>query len=268
VVEVVLTVQFAAPAVDLEVLAAFRTAVKAELPRSEQQPLLAPLVERFDVAPRTPSFEIRFDTQAGLPRSWFLSEDQRQLVQLQPDRLSLNWRRMDDSDAYPRYATLRDTFTRHLEVLRGCIRDAGRPIPGINLVELVYVNAIEFPGSSADDDHPDLARIINRFNPGKPAGFLGQPEDAQLEARWRIPGTSLGVERPAGRLYLSATPALKASEISPIYMVTMTGRVMPTEGNPEAAMEALDVAHEWVVLGFDDLTTPEMHRLWERHTGS
>jgi len=37
---------------------------------------------------------------------------------------------------------------------------------------------------------------------------------------------------------------------------------MPSGDTVDRAMKALDVGHEWVVLGFEDLTTAEMHEYW------
>lgn len=41
---------------------------------------------------------------------------------------------------------------------------------------------------------------------------------------------------------------------------------MPTTEDLDAGLQALDIGHRWVVLGFDDLTSPEMHDLWQRST--
>jgi len=36
--------------------------------------------------------------------------------------------------------------------------------------------------------------------------------------------------------------------------------VLPIQEEP--TMDALNIAHEYVVVGFKDLTTPEMHKYW------
>ena len=65
--------------------------------------------------------------------------------------------------------------------------------------------------------------------------------------------------RPPGTLPSgSAIP-----EPTPIYLVNLTARVMPRRSTVDGAMKALDVGHEWVVMGFKDLTTSEMHKHWE-----
>jgi hypothetical protein len=59
-----------------------------------------------------------------------------------------------------------------------------------------------------------------------------------------------------------ATPDVPPPGLIPIYLANLTARVMPNGATVDRAMKALDVGHEWVVRGFDDLTTAEMHRHW------
>lgn len=258
--EVVLSVQFGADTVDLEALGLFAHRVRPELPVRQQQPMVPPMVENFDSPPVGAGFEIRFDVPMALPNTWFLSEDGVQLVQLQHDRLTLNWRELDHPVAYPRYEALRARFEGLLAMLEECVEEAGKKA-GINLCEVTYVNPIEHanPGSG----HADLAKIINRVRSRPRNAYLPEAEDAQLQARWRIPAEELGRSGlPAGRLYLAASPALRPPTNTPIYMINLTGRVIPSSDDPSTALDALDVAHKWVVLGFKDLTTPAMHRRW------
>ena len=58
------------------------------------------------------------------------------------------------------------------------------------------------------------------------------------------------------------TPDVLPSRLIPIYLVNLTARVMPNGDTVDRAMKALDLGHEWVVLGFEDLTTAEMHKHW------
>jgi hypothetical protein len=97
-----------------------------------------------------------------------------------------------------------------------------------------------------------------------PETFLGAPEDETLQARWRIPNR-LDVDRPVGRLYLSASPALEPQTNLPIYLVNLTGHVLPSEERQEAALDALDLAHDWVVRAFEAITTEVMHTAWKHN---
>lgn len=255
-----LSAQFAVDTVDLEALGLFAHRVRPELPVRQQQPALPRMMEAFDTLPFLGGVEIRFDDPMTLPRAWFLSENGVELVQVQHDRLTLNWRELDHSVEYPRYAVLRERFSRLLSTLEECVGEAGKNA-AIDLCEVTYVNPIEHP--TGEDRHPDLAEIINRLRARPRDAFLPDAEDAQLQARWRIPAEEIGRKGPAaGRLYLAASPGLKPPKNAPIYMINLTGRVIPSSGASIDALEALDVAHKWVVLGFKDVTTRAMHRLW------
>ena len=258
-----MSVQFQPDTVDVEVLGRFAREVRHELPVRQRQPVVPPMVETFDKAPVTPSIEIHMEAPTALPRTWFMSEDGVQLVQLQHDRFTFNWREFERAVAYPRYDQLRARFEELFGRLLAGLDELGTA-PFINLCEVTYVNPIEYRGRAAAGHHPDLAKIINRLRPRPRSAFLPEAEDAQLQARWRIPSEELGREEPppAGRLYLSAAPGLKPPENTPIYLVNLTARVIPAGGDSGSAMTALDVGHKWAVLGFKDLTTTRMHREW------
>jgi uncharacterized protein (TIGR04255 family) len=254
--EVGLSVQFARPdVVDLDVLAAFTAATREHLPQREHHPPMPPIVETFNDTPRPMSFNIQFQGQLTLPRTWFISDDQVHLVQLQPDRLSFNWRRIDEI-AYPRYSDIRQHLMHYLDLLYRCVREAGGADPTVNLCEVAYINPIKIAGS-APNEHPDLGRVLRRVRDERSL-FLPEPEDTQLQERFRIPGES----GPIGRLYLAATPAVAGAPPEPVYMVNLAARVLVTGHEVAHVCQALDLGHEWVVRGFRDATTEETHALW------
>ncbi len=276
VAEVVLAAQFPPETIDLEVYGRFARELRDALPRRTRQGLVPRNEEKFDQRRAQPSFEIRFEGPADLPRIVFESENRVELVQLQPHRLTLNWRKMTPDAAYPRYKTLRKRFRQLLMLLSAALDELDQQHP-VELSEVTYVNPIEDPGDAATDHvgrtHPDLANIINRFQHRPSEAFLPEAEDAHLQARWRIAGPA---GEPIGRLHLSVEPGLRppqpipadlaqadlALDPTPIYLVNMTARVMPAGDTVDRAMKALDIAHEWVVLGFKDLTTATMHDYW------
>lgn len=261
VTEVALTAQFAEPAVDLRTVGAFAEKIGRGFPSQTQQPP-APVIEpeTFNQVLSAPPFRIQLQPQAPLPRIWFESKNQEQLIQLQADRLSVNWRSLDgDPTRYPRYSKLREVFKAQFKRLATIVEQRGQSLP-VSACEVLYVNPVEPRGEAKAGTHPDLATVLNRLRRSPKGAFLGQPEDSQLQARWRIPGQD---DRPAGRLYLSATPALSDAQ-RPIYLVQMIGRTIPARPKLKGVMDALDLGHEWVVRGFADVTTSAMHQIWER----
>src|SRR5690606_13076651 len=74
------------------------------------------------------------------PRFWFIDQSNTRLVQVQKNRLVVNWRQADTNAGYPRYTTLRNDLVEAFAILQTFLADEGfgKPIP--DLAELTYVN--------------------------------------------------------------------------------------------------------------------------------
>ena len=70
--------------------------------------------------------------------------------------------------------------------------------------------------------------------------------------------------KPIGRLHVALQPAWKKADNSPILVMTLTARGAPLGEDIEGAFAFFELGRRWIVKGFADLTTPEMHRAWER----
>ena len=268
VIEVALTLQFDPSSIDLDAIGRFAEQSRTELPDRSYQPVAPPMSEQFDVplAPPPPPFELRFEGNVEMPRIWYVSADGTEVVQVQHDRFTLNWRYLESPDNdYPRYSKLRQRLIELLDRLEGAAKEAGGGDLTVNLCEVTYVNPI-VASARPRPDRPfsEPARIVRLLRGRRTNAFLPPVQDVQLQARWIIDGgeSGLDVEPPAGRLHLNLTPGLRPPEMTPIYMMNLTARVNPSGSDRKAALEALDVAHKWVVLGFQDLTTEAMHRRW------
>lgn len=260
VVEVVLGVQFDRAAVDLEVLAEFATAIKAEFPMREQVEPLARSTESFARPANGPRFEFRFGGPP-LPRTWFLGADQRLLVQLQADRLMLNWRRVELGDTYPRYATLRPKFDALREQVGGIISRLGRDRPVVDQVEVTYINELAGTHEPAPDRHPPLAGMLTTIVDLGSGGFLPLPEDVGYLARFRIPAPD-GSGEPIGRLLVSTDAAYRKADQQPIYLLKLTANFVGRLTTEESVIDMLNIGRSWVVNGFLQLTTPEIQAQW------
>lgn len=260
--EVALAVQFGAPVINVEVLGQLVSQLKTTFPDSEQQPPLPPMVEQTGLL-NPPQIEIQFGTQFLMGRTWLLTGDGHYLVQLQADRLVLNWRRLGGDLEYPRYTALRERFAQLVELLEEVLRDNELDPATTNFVELSYINEISVPGSDPGGAHPSLEAIFRVVDWSLADGFLGPPEDAQLQARWRIPTDQLPHGATVGRLYFVASPGFRVIDQFPIYATNLVARIVPPAGAAaDQAIEILDVGHDWIVRGFAELTTPAMHELW------
>ena len=260
--EVALALQFSEPVVDLDVLADFSRALRADFPDRQQQPPLPKMSEPVGLF-SPPQLQIEFGL-TSLPRTWLLSADGHRLIQVQADRLVLNWRRLEGDQPYPRYTTLSGEFADLIGALDAAAKSAGRPRIVVDFCEISYVNEIVVPGIEPTQRHPDLSEVISVVKKVKGKAFLPDAEDAQFQARWRIDPAALPPGSSVGRLYLAVSPGYRADTQLPIYAMNLAARIVPPpDADLTAAMPLLDVGHDWIVRGFADITTEKMHRVWE-----
>lgn len=231
-------------------------------PRAEDQPPLPPVAaENFPTGPPAVSFQF----MGGFPgtRVWYLSEAGDRLVQVQPDRLVLNWRRTAEGQPYPRYASLRPAFAQEVDELLGFLADEGLGDVSLDQAEVSYVNPVPI---EALGEPRDLARLIAPWSGQFSDAFLPIPEDASLRLRFRIPDPASG--EPAGRLYVEGNTAIHQSPggqaPQEVFMLQLFARGRTLGAGLPGALAFMDVGHDWVVRGFTSLTNKTMHTEWER----
>ena len=86
-------------------LAGLRERWRPSYPLVQELLPLPPTIEAAGPAPVAFSLGPAFQS-----RLWFLDDRQAELVQLQHDRLTVNWRKSTEDTVYPRYAHLRQVF--------------------------------------------------------------------------------------------------------------------------------------------------------------
>jgi uncharacterized protein (TIGR04255 family) len=184
-------------------------------------------------------------------RTWFLSADGTELLQVQNDRFSRNWRRTGD-EIYPRYPSVRGPFGDDLRQFSVFLSDNGLGELSPNQSEVTYVNAID------TETHGQLETVFRSWAPHR-SSFLPPIEDAKFSCRFpiRTPGGEF-----VGRLHAEVQPAFRGSH--PIFLLNLTARGAPIGPGLEGALAFLDVGHEWIVRGFVDITAERMHQAWER----
>src|ERR1700756_213227 len=136
--EVVLGIQF--PSIVTPVhLGAYYQKVKDRFPKTQTLPPILPVIETFGTVPlSTAQFAI---TQGMQPRIWFLSEDDNYLIQLQSDRLLVNWRAGTKGAPYPHFEAVQQVFLTALDELEALLAQ-DNVTAAVNQCELVYINPI------------------------------------------------------------------------------------------------------------------------------
>ena len=218
----------------------------------EQHPPLDPVFEKFGKG--SGAQELKFDFGPPPIRSWFLQPDNSRLIQLQPDRFIHNWRKAGMDSEYPRYDTIRREFEdRWNEFVNFFLSESGSQIAP-NQVEVTYVNLISVEAGS------DLSSALGLAGSQFTDGFLPAAENSQLSSTFVMPD----IEQAVGRLRVSAQTAIDAKTKKPICILKLTARGAPLSSDADGILQFMDVGREWIVRGFADVTTSEMHKNWKR----
>jgi uncharacterized protein (TIGR04255 family) len=204
--------------------------------------------------------EMQVDNVTGLPlpRIWFINKPDDQLIQFQFDRFYFNWRRRQG--VYPRYSYVIKNFESVLGTIENFFNEFGlgklKPIE----YELSYINHI--PRGQEWNTVDDLPRIFSDFFWRQTTTrFLPNPENIAWQANFPLPDK---------KAFLTANlkQAIRSEDKVPLFVLELTVRGSGDSTDKNAFREWFDIAHEWIVRGFTDLTTNEVQvSFWERERG-
>ncbi len=185
-------------------------------------------------------------------RQWFLSESGNELVQVQPDRLLVNWRAGDPAEKYPRYRHMRSMFESRFAELARFAKGQGFGDLDVVQAELSYINVIQL-------GREDLGRIETFLKgwSGTPGHHLDPPEEARVTLTYLVPDVGI----PPVRLYVEVSPA-QLTTGERVLFFTLTIRGNPGGRSLDEALKFLDEAHSHLVRSFAELTQESMHALW------
>lgn len=193
-------------------------------------------------------------TGAPLPRVWFINKEDDQLIQFQIDRFYFNWRRRKND--YPRYNHVIRNFEKVMRTVSDFFKefDLGelKPIE----YELTYINRI--PKGQGWDSIDDLPHIFTDFAWDKSRDrFLQDPGKVTWMAEFELP-------EQKGFLNVNLKQATNIEDKLPLLILELKTRGNGELTETEDIRQWFDMAHEWIVRGFTDLTTPEVQQIWEK----
>ncbi len=213
---------------------------RSEFPTVQEHTALPPLFE-----PPQPGPGLVVEVGHPPMRLWMLNEAEDRLVQVQRDRLVVNWRRIGDGD-YPRYHTLRALLDRQLADFRSFLHDRAVSPPPPAAVEATYVNTIEAAG---------FADFLAAVKPLPER--LGRPTEASVSLVFDTAG---GTDPPQRVALFSSRD--RSSEDRYVLRVSVLGQLTAWDEFDST----ITAAHEQAVRTFADVTTDAMHQYWGRRT--
>lgn len=254
--ETALSIQFAPiPGFGIPHFGLFWAKVRGEYPRFEVQPPIANFTEQ-------PGPVLRAGPIVGLQllslpevRCWFVDQPGNRLIQVQHDRFVHNWRRVKGDEEYPRYPALRAYLEREWGRFCEFLASEKLEAPKVNQCEVLYVNNIEYERGWSG--YGELDKVVAAIAPSKPREFLPAPERVNMQIHYRLTDKS-------GRLHVSFVPVIRGRDGKEVLQMTLVARGAPKSSNNEDVFDWLDLGRKWVVKGFADFTTEEMHNIWGR----
>lgn len=253
VAEVALAVQFdPIPGLLAVDLGAVRENFAATYPKVRQQPPLPPMAPGLG----QPGIRLQLLNAPELPRTWFLSEDDSRLVQFQPDRLGVNWRRRSD-EPYPHYETIRPAFVEAWEGLCSALATIGREAPVPTACEVLYLNPIESGDDAGWNGFGQLQNVVAPWSGAMSDSFLPAPAEVRLATRFLLPDD-------AGILEVDANPAQQRTTGASALMLQLRAVGKPLGEDFDGALNFMDLGHDWIIRAFASLTTEQMHERWGR----
>ena len=216
-----------------------------------------------EVAPLPPpnlqeAVKIEVSEIPPMPRTWLLSEDGSRLMQLQADRFLYNWKREEEEEEeipYPGFDIIYDEFKNHLDLYMEFLVDAGYEKPSYDYLELQYVNHIG--AWNGLDVVGRTGALIDHMHSKDPARFLPMPRAFRWQSQYPMPDEN-------GNLGMTVQTATKQPTGEDIIRLDMTARSGLKDGSESSLDKWFALAHEWIVRGFCDVTTPELHDVWKR----
>jgi uncharacterized protein (TIGR04255 family) len=189
------------------------------------------------------------------PRLWAASDDNCQVLQIQRNALLANWLKTDDKANYRPYGTRRENFERDLEAVDAYLASEGMGHIAPTSWLVTYINHLECDGPPQLFDLLDSMFVVWRY--GTNDDWLPNPDKLNLQLAFPFP-------TQRGRLNVQITPGIQRRDSRYLLKLELTARGTVKKEGLSAAMDCLDVGHEWVVRGFASLTSQQAHQKWGR----
>jgi uncharacterized protein (TIGR04255 family) len=179
------------------------------------------------------------------------------LVQIQRDRLVVNWRKNGDDHFYPTFRVLRQHFVEVFRKFEVFLKQEVGVTLDLTGVEFGYINVIQLGKELSHTS--ELAYILPMFgwtDSLMNAGF-DSLSSVNLQAQFALHGFE-------GQMSLAVQSMQMPVDGSAAIRLDLTSRWLKPGIGRDDVMPWLDKAHEQSVRSFVSLTSSEMHSRWER----
>lgn len=190
---------------------------------------------------------IQFGAGTLAPRLWLLTDVGNDLVQIQNDRLIVNWRRLNPADEYPGHAVVLGRFIRLWNEFREAfgVRDEIKP----RLIEWTYINQL---------DSEILARKGLTFVDDALEGLPGTARHFAFHIARELQRDSV-IE---GYLTIEGGPAMLPTTEERFFSLNITTKLDASQVDLGSIPDVLARAHELSLAAFTSVISPSVQGEW------
>ncbi len=227
---------------------------KPEYAHCQEVSPLVPIIESFD-SPSTQG-AVFLDVQP-LPRTWFVHSNENAIIQVQRDRFLHNWREMRPEDIYPRYPKIIGMFRGQLSRFMDFLQEYNLGVVKPLQYEMTYINLIM--QGEGWETFSDIGKVFSNFTwPAAENSSLPLPDSINWNTSFPLPNR-------AGRVHARIQSGTSRSDRRPLFRFELTARGIGEYTALKTMDEWFDLAHEWLVLGFAELTDLQIQKtIWRR----
>ena len=231
--------------------------MKRRFPVVEEHPALSSAaIERSGA--RVDNRELVISQVAPKARLWLMDSNRRELIQIQHDRFIRNWRKTDGSDPYPRYDEhVRPRFEKDFCEFCDFVRAEHIGEVRSFQCEVAYFNQI-CTEKSVWNSFSEMHKIFSAYSPVEIRQIPLEIEALHVRQSFAI----LLDSDFKGRFYVEIEPAEVDGEKVVRYHLTARGRT--ATNSLDDTMAFMDLGRELIVDYFEQSTSSDMHKVWEK----
>lgn len=220
----------------------------------EEQPPVSPIVEEFPGRIHVPQLQLL--RAPDLARIWFTHEDRSEILQVQRDRFTFNWRKTETNQRYPGFSSIYNKFEGFYNRFCQIIKDMeiGKVTP--LQYELTYIDQLKCGDGWNTLD--DIGRIYNLFVDSQNSDSIWSGVES-LVLRTSFRNVDLN-----SRLYLTIRDRTKIPEEIQTLQTDFTMRGFP-ENADYTMIDWFQSAHDLIQEKFVSLFTENIQiQIWGR----
>lgn len=189
-------------------------------------------------------------------RTWFLTDDKTILVQIQRDRLIVNWRKQESS-VYPSFNVLSKHFTSVFAKFGRFINDLGLEALRFTGLEFGYVNVV--PLAAPVSSTQDVTNIFPIFDLASKGSVLGSLSALNFQAQFDLLPEN-------GQLHVTIQSTQRPNDGAPVLRCDLVSRWQSPQIVESGVLPWLTAAHEITVKAFVSITSRQIQKAeWERY---